>query len=125
MDAGMLTDAIYADMSKAFDTVGHAGIINKLPDDITGMPQEWIINYLSNRSQQVTFQNALSRPEPTVCGVPHGSILGSLLFVLYIDDITASLHQAKIVKYADDTVIFYSNKETEEYKPFLTINSLL
>ena len=64
MDAGMLTDAIYADMSKAFDTVGHAGIINKLPDyDITGMPQEWIINYLSNRSQQVTFQNTLDQSQ--------------------------------------------------------------
>ena len=57
MDAGMLTDAIYLDMSKAFDIVGHAGIINKLPDyDITGMPQEWIINYLFNRSRQVTFR---------------------------------------------------------------------
>ena len=77
------------------------------------MPQEWIINYLFNRSQQVTFQNTLSRPEPTVCGVPQGSILGPLLFVLYIDDITTSLHQAKIVKYADDTVIFYSNKDAE------------
>ena len=77
------------------------------------MPQEWIINYLFNRSQQVTLQNTLFRPEPTVCGVPQGSILGPLLFVLYIDDITTSLHQAKIVKYADDTVIFYSNKDAE------------
>ena len=87
-----------------------------LPDyGITGvpMPQEWIINYLFNRSQQVTLQNTLFRPEPTVCGVPQGSILGPLLFVLYIDDITTSLHQAKIVKYADDTVIFYSNKDAE------------
>ena len=71
MDAGMLIGAIYVDMSKAFDTVGHAGIISKLPDyGIMGMPQEWIINYLFNRSQQVTFHNTLSRPEPTVCGVP-------------------------------------------------------
>ena len=51
MDAGMLTGAIYVDMSKAFDTVGHAGIINKLPDyGIMGMPQDWIIDYLFNRS---------------------------------------------------------------------------
>ena len=49
MDAGMLTGAIYVDMSKAFDTVGHARIINKLPDyGITGMPHERIINYLFN-----------------------------------------------------------------------------
>ena len=71
MDAGMLTGAIDVDMSRAFDTVGHAGIINKLPDyGITGMLQQWIINYLFNRSQQVTFQNTLFRPEPTACGVP-------------------------------------------------------
>ena len=49
MDTGMLTHAIYVDMSKAFDTLGHAGIINKLPDyGITGMPQECIIKYLFN-----------------------------------------------------------------------------
>ena len=114
MDAGVLTGTIYVDMSKAFDTAGHAGIINSLPDyGITVMPQEWIINYLFNRSQQVTFQNTLSRPEPTVCGVPQGSILEPLLFVLHIDDITTSLHQAKIVKYVNDTVIFYSNKDAE------------
>ena len=60
MDSGMLTGTIYVDVSKAFDIVGHAGIIIKLPDyGITGMPQEWIINYLFNRSQQVTFQNTL------------------------------------------------------------------
>ena len=114
MDTGMLIGAIYVDMSKAFDTVEHAGIINKLPDyGITSMPQEWIINYLFNRSKQVTFQNTLFRREPTVCGVPQGSILGPLLFVLYIDDITTYLHQDKIVKYADDTVIFYSIKDAE------------
>ena len=76
MDACMLTGAIYVDMRKAFDTVGHAAIINKLPDyGITGMPQEWITDYLFNQSQQVTFQNTLFRPEPTVSGVPQGSIL--------------------------------------------------
>ena len=124
MDAGVLTGAIYVDMNKAFDTVGHAGIINKLHDyGITGRPQEWIIDYLFNRSQQVTFQNKLFRPEPTVCGVPQGSILGSLLFVLYIDDITTSLHQAKIVKYADDTVIFYSNKDAEVIQTVLNNES--
>ena len=106
MDVVMLTGTIYVDMSKAFDTVGHARIINKLHDyDIMGMPQEWIITSLFNRSQQVNFQNTLSRPEPTVCGVPQGSIMGPLLYVLYIDDIAASFPQAKIVKYVDDMVI--------------------
>ena len=113
MDAGMLTDAIYVDMSNIFDTVGHAGIINKLPDyGIKGMPQEWIINYLFNRSPQVTFQNTLSRPEPTVCGVPQGSILGPYIFYTLM----AYLHlfiKLKSLKYCDGTVIFYSNKDAE------------
>ena len=88
------------------------------------MPQEWIINYLFNQSQHVTFQNTLFRPEPTLCGVPHESILGPLLFILYIDDITTSLDQAKILKYADGTVIFYSNKDADVMQTVLN-NSLL
>ena len=79
-------------MSKAVDTVGHAGIINKLPDyGITGMLQEWIINYLFNRSHQVTFQNTLSRPEPTSCGDPQGSIWDPC-YLSYILMTTTSLH---------------------------------
>ena len=113
MDAGMFTDTIYVDISKAFDTVGHAGIINRLPDyGIMGMPREWIIDYLFNQSQQVTFQNTLSRSKPTVCGAPQGSVLRPL-FVLCIDDTTTSLHQAKIIKYANGMVIFYSNNDAE------------
>ena len=113
MDAGMFTDTIYVDMSKAFDTVGHAGIINRLPDyGIMGMPQEWIIDYLFNQSQQVTFQNTLPRSKPTVCGAPQRSVPRPL-FVLCIDDTTTSLHQAKIIKYASDMVVFYSNSDAE------------
>ena len=127
MDAGLLTGAIYVDLSKAFDTVGHAGIINKLLDyGITGTPQEWITDYLFNRHQQVSFQQTLSRPESIVCGVPQGSILGPLLFVSYINDITTALHAAKVVKYADDTIIFYSNKDVEVIRAVLNseFNSL-
>ena len=84
MDAGMLTGAVYVVMSKAFDILGHARIINKLPDyGITGMPQEWIINYLFNRSQQVTFQSTLSRPKPTVwCspGINTGTLVICFLY---------------------------------------------
>ena len=94
MDAGMLTDAIYVDMSKAFDPEGQAEIINKLPDyGITGMPQEWIVNYLFSQSQQVTFQKTLSRLQPTICGIPQGSILG-----LPIINILSILHFWKYTK---------------------------
>ena len=82
MDAGMLTDAIYADMSKAFDTVGHAGIINKLPDDITGMPQEWIINYLIDPNKSPFRTHSLDQ---------------SQLFVVFPTD-----------QYWDDCYLFYT-----------------
>lgn len=112
MDNGLLTGAIFIDLSKAFDTVGHAGIINKRPDyGITGLPLEWITNYLFSRHQHVYYNKVLSEGEPIICGVPQGSILGPLLFILYINDITTALHHAEIIKYADDTVIFFSDKD--------------
>jgi len=71
MDKGMLTGAIYIDLSKAFDTISHASIIEKLPDfGITGTPQSWFSSYLFGRFQQVSYDGTLSSREPLFCGVP-------------------------------------------------------
>ena len=120
MDEGKLTGAVYVDLSKAFDTIGHNAIIQKLPKfGITGIPQKWFCSYLFGRYQHVSYQNTLSTAEPIYCGVPQGSILGPLLFLLHFNDAANVLTKCKIVKYADDTVLFYSHKDSKEIESVL------
>ena len=122
MDKGMLTGAIYIDLTKAFDTISHSSIIEKLPDfGITGMPQQWIGSYLFGRCQQVSFDGRQSSREPLFCGVPQGSILGPLFFLLHFNDSANVLSKCNITKYADDTVLYYSHKDINEVEKVMSL----
>lgn len=121
MDAGKLTGAIFIDLSKAFDTLSHSQIIANLANyGIHDVEKEFFTNYLFNRKQQVNFQNSMSDIEAVTCGVPQGSILGPLLFLLNFDDVGSVLQDCDIIMYADDTVIFASAKENEEIQQKLS-----
>uniref|UniRef100_A0A7M5VFX3 Reverse transcriptase domain-containing protein n=1 Tax=Clytia hemisphaerica TaxID=252671 RepID=A0A7M5VFX3_9CNID len=111
IDNGKLTGAIFVDLSKAFDTIGHSTIIDKLSSfGINGLAKDWISSYLFGRHQRVRYNGSLSPPSQIFCGVPQGSILGPLLFLLIFNDSTKSITTCKMMMYADDTVIFYSDK---------------
>ena len=103
------TDVVYFDFSKAFDSVNHDRILMKLKDmyGIDGRFLKFIKNYLQGREQSVVIENCVSTSQPVISGVPQGSILGPILFVLFINDLPAGLNPGtELALYADDTKIW-------------------
>ncbi len=111
IDNDMYTLGIFMDLSKAFDTIDHGILLQKLYHyGFRGISNEWFKNYLNNRKQFVVYNSAKSPTENVKCGVPQGSILGPLLFILYMNDICYTSHLLNMILFADDTTVFYSNK---------------
>ena len=99
---------VFLDLSKAFDRVWHKGLLFKLKQlGITGPLLSWLQNYLSDRYQRVVIDGQSSDWIKIEAGVPQGSILGPLLFVIFINDIVKHI-QTNIRLFADDTSLFYS-----------------
>ena len=106
LDEGKEVRAVFCDISKAFDRVWHKGLLYKLKRaGITGSLLSWFTNYLSNRSQTVVLRGACSSRKSIKAGVPQGSILGPLLFLVYINDIVEDIH-CKIRPFADGTRLY-------------------
>lgn len=121
MDSGKITGALFIDLSKAFDTVSHYSILDKLPGyGISGKEYEWFVDYLFGRTMKVAYNGALSSSKEITCGVPQGSILGPLLFLLHFNEIPALLKHCQILMYADDTVLYYHHHNIEEIEKALS-----
>ena len=106
---------ILLDFAKAFDTVNQDILLKKLEYyGIRGIALDWFRSYLSNRKQCTEIGNFRSTFSDVKCGVPQGSILGPLLFLLYINDIVLSSEVFKFTLFADDTSLFYSHKSKSE-----------
>ena len=106
---------IFLDFAKAFDTVNHEILLSKLEHyGITGIVNDWFRSYLSLRPQKVKINGFLSDEQYIKCGVPQGSVLGPLLFLIYINDMPYASTILDIHLFVDDTSIFMSNKNLEE-----------
>ena len=121
MDCGNLTGALFVDLSKAFDTVSHSSILDKLQTyGISGNEKAWLTDYLFHRKMRVNYKGTLSTPIPIHCGIPQGSILGPLLFLLHFNELPSLLKSCKMIMYADDTVLYYSHKDMKEIEKVLS-----
>ena len=110
---GDMAIGVFCDLSKAFDTLNHHLLISKLDHyGIRGKMKEWIQSYLSGREQYVEFKGARSYKLPLPTGVPQGSVLGPLLFLLYINDLPAAAN-LKAVMFADDTNLLIRGKDAK------------
>ena len=108
--------SIFLDWSRAFDKVPHHIIISKIKQmGIGGSISGWIQDFLNNRLQSVVYCGNTSEPILVVSGVPQGSILGPLLFILFTNDLQCTLSsQTSFYMYADDTVIFRPVRSPED-----------
>lgn len=100
------TIVTFLDLAKAFDTVNHDILLNKLERyGVRGVANKLMIDYLKDRVQTVKYKGVFSKHESVKIGVPQGTILGPLLFLLYINDIFSAVDQKYLLSYADDTAI--------------------
>ena len=111
VESGLFSCGVFLDLRKIFDTVNHPILLDKLEHyGIRGVAKEWFSSYLRNRKQFVSINNTCSDYLDITCGVPQGSVLGPLLFLIYINDFQRCSSKLDFHLFADDSNLFYASK---------------
>ena len=123
MDNNKFAVGVFVDLQKAFDTVDHNILLNKLDHHgIRGVANNWFKSYLSNRNQFVIKNGVNSDLQSMKIGVPQGSVLGPLLFLIYINDLHSTITFCTTRHFADDTNLVIKNKSLKQLKKQLNFD---
>lgn len=115
IDKGNTVVGVFFDLSRAFDTLDSVFLAQKLHNmGIRGNINDWIISYTTQRQLVVKIENSTSDYFDVNLGTPQGSVLGPLLFLLYVNDLPNHIHEGRVFMYADDTTVLVSGKTKEE-----------
>lgn len=117
LDKNILTDSVYTDFQKAFDRIDHKNLHNKIAfNGIRGSLWHWFKSYITNRTQKVVIKGFESKNSNFIIssGVPQGSIIGPLLFVIFVNDVDECFNFCNVIMYADDLKIHHTINNIEE-----------
>ena len=122
MNKKLFSCGVFIDLKKAFDTVDHNILLNKLNYyGFRGIVNDWFSSYLKNRTQTTQVGQNISNNVEVSCGVPQGSVLGPLLFLLYVNDMHKCSDKLKFYLFADDTNILYADKNMKALESTVNI----
>ena len=121
IDNGSLNSVVFLDIQKAFDTVDHEIMLNKLRCySVQEDELKFFLSYLDGQQQCTSVNGIMSSPREITCGIQWGSILGPLLFIIYMNDLPLSVKEVNITMYADDTSLSKAIRGIQELKMHLT-----
>ena len=122
MDNKLFTCGVFLDFKKAFDSVDYSILLSKLSHyGIRGPVNDWFSSYLSGRVETTQIDNQISSKRNMLTGVPQDSVLGPLLFLIYINDIYNSSEKLSFYLFADDTNLLYANKDLKSLASVINI----